>query len=133
MKIFQVIKRIYHKVVDSFSLFKPLIPRHNRRATLPSRPPSRKEKISIKYRPMKEVHTILFPKARYLYVVTYRLQSSGYRSFYVEAGHRLTETELKEASSQKMIGMIEDNTYRYNDDDMPIASSMELAVAYKRE
>ena len=134
MKIFQVMKRIYHKVVDSFSLFKPRTPRHNRRVTLPSR----KEKISIKYRPieyrpMKEVDKILFPNTRFLYVLTYQLEVSGYRNFYVKSKRLLTQSELERVSAQTMINMIDDGSYKYEDDDMPIASSMRLAVAYRRE
>ncbi len=87
--------------------------------------------MPISYEPMKLLDKILHPLASYLYVITYKLESGDFRNFYVESKRKITKTELEQVSAQEMIEMIEDESYKY-EDDMPIPDSMQLLKAYRR-
>ena len=117
--------------------------------------------MSIGYQPMKELDKILYPDARYLYVLIYELESGSFDKLYIVSEHPVVESELKQLSAQMLSEIIEeqscqyegeaceydaglygyeagpytneDGSYIYKDEDMPILSSVELAVAYRRE
>jgi len=91
-----------------------------------------KPRKPIRYKPMPIVDMILHPDAKYLYVITWQLQSGKFRNFYLETKIRpATWRKMVKLSADYLNELLDQEKWRYGED-YPVANSAVLRSAYKR-
>lgn len=81
---------------------------------------------------MSATYRAFFPEAKYLYVVTWELNSGEHRSFFLEAPTRpTTRRQLFKLSASALLEDLEEDRWKYGEN-YPVPDSAVLTAAYKR-
>ena len=91
-----------------------------------------KTRKQIRYKPMTTLDRILYPDAKYLYVITWQLSSGDYRNFYLQTKNPVRSwRKMAKMSADYLFHLLDAEKWRYGED-YPLPDSASLRVAYKR-